>query len=240
MSERSRTGLLAEKIGMTRFFSDAGEHVPVTVLRVDHCQVTGVRTAEKDKYTAVQVGFGRRKAKHTSKPLRGQFAAHKLEPSRKVVEFRVPAGSPLPDVGAELVPSHFVVGQFIDVTGVTIGKGFAGVLKRHNFGGLRATHGVSISHRSHGSTGNRQDPGRVFKNKKMAGHMGATRVTMQNLAVVGVDDAQGLIFVKGGLPGSEGTVLMVRDAAKRALPKDAPMPAGVRKKAEKAAEESVS
>jgi len=185
-----RTGLLAQKVGMTRIFTAEGNHVPVTVLKVDQCQVVAVRTAGTDGYTAVQLGVGKAKVKNVSKPERERFAKAKVEPKKKLAEFRVPENALL-EVGAELSAEHFLVGQFVDVTGTTIGKGFAGVMKRHNFGGLRATHGVSVSHRSHGSTGQRQDPGKVFKNKKMAGHMGQVRVTTQNLKVVSTDAARG-------------------------------------------------
>jgi len=222
-----RSGVIAQKLGMTRIYTEAGEHVPVTVLRVDNCQVVAQRTAEKDGYTAVQLGVGRRKPKGTPKALRGHFARAEVEPKRKVAEFRVSPEN-LIAVGAEITAEHFVPGQFVDVTGTSIGKGFAGVIKRHNFGGLRATHGVSVSHRSHGSTGQRQDPGKVFKGKKMAGHLGAERVTTQNLQVVRTDADQGVILVKGAVPGAKGGWLLVRDAVKRALPKDAPKPAAIR------------
>ncbi|MGH6924477.1 MAG: 50S ribosomal protein L3, partial [Propylenella sp.] len=208
-----RSGVIAQKLGMTRVYTEAGEHVPVTVLRVDNCQVVAQRTAEKDGYTAVQLGVGTRKVKNTPKALRGHFARAEVEPKRKVAEFRVSPEN-LIDVGAEITAAHFVPGQYVDVTGTSIGKGFAGVIKRHNFGGLRATHGVSVSHRSHGSTGNNQDPGRVFKGKKMAGHMGDRRVTSQNLKIVSVDEDRGLILVKGAVPGAEGSWVMVRDAVK--------------------------
>jgi large subunit ribosomal protein L3 len=221
-----RTGLIAQKVGMTRLFGVDGSHVPVTVLKVEKCEVTAVRTAEGDGYTAVQLGVGTRKAKNVTKPMRGHFAKAKVEPKAKVGEFRVGEDALL-DVGSELHVGHFVAGQFVDVCGVSIGKGFAGAMKRHNFGGLRASHGVSVSHRSHGSTGNRQDPGRVFKGKKMAGHMGHRRVTVQNLEVFGVDPDRGLILVKGGVPGPKGGWLRVTDAVKCALPKQAPFPAAV-------------
>lgn len=230
MSAKRRTGLLAKKIGMTRLFDDKGTHVPVTVLQVEQCQVVAVKTQERDGYVALQVGVGKAKANRVTKPLRGHFAKAKVEPKKELVEFRVSPDAVL-EAGAEIAASHFVAGQFVDVTGVTIGKGFAGVMKRHNFGGLRATHGVSVSHRSHGSTGGRQDPGRVFKNKKMAGHMGVVRVTQQNLTVVAVDEAQGLIMIKGAVPGADGGYLQVRDAVKRLLPKDAPFPAGLKQAA---------
>ena len=209
-----RSGVIAQKLGMTRVYTEAGEHVPVTVLRVDNCQVVAQRTAEKDGYTAVQLGVGTRKPKGTSKALRGHFARAEVEPKRKVAEFRVSPEN-LIDVGAEITAAHFVPGQFVDVTGTTIGKGFAGVIKRHHFSGLRATHGVSVSHRSHGSTGQRQDPGKVFKGKKMAGHLGDVRVTTQNLQVVRTDADQGFILVRGAVPGAKGGWLLVRDAVKR-------------------------
>jgi large subunit ribosomal protein L3 len=222
-----RSGLIAQKVGMTRIFTDDGQHVPVTVLKVDNCQVVAVRTEEKDGYTAVQLGAGAIKVKNVTKPMRGHFAAARVEPKRKVAEFRVDADA-LIEVGAELSAAHFVPGQFVDVTGTSIGKGFAGGMKRWNFGGLRATHGVSVSHRSHGSTGNRQDPGKVFKNKKMAGHLGDERVTVQNLKVVSVDEARGLIMVKGAVPGSEGGWVRVFDAVKKKAPEGLPFPAGIK------------
>ncbi|MBB1247878.1 MULTISPECIES: 50S ribosomal protein L3 [unclassified Rhizobium] len=224
-----RSGVIAQKVGMTRIYTDAGEHVPVTVLRMEGCQVVAQRTEDKNGYTAVQLGAGVAKVKNVSKAMRGNFALAQVEPKAKLAEFRVSAENLL-DVGTELAASHFVPGQLVDVTGTSIGKGFAGAMKRHNFGGLRATHGVSVSHRSHGSTGNRQDPGRVFKNKKMAGHMGATRVTTQNLEVVSTDDDRGLILVRGAVPGSKGSWILVRDAVKAGVPADAPRPAGVRAK----------
>jgi large subunit ribosomal protein L3 len=224
-----RSGVIAQKVGMTRVYTEAGENVPVTVLRVDNCQVVGQRTEEAHGYTAVQLGVGRRKPKGTSKALRGHFAKAEVEPKRKVAEFRVSPEN-LIDVGAEITAAHFVPGQYVDVTGTSIGKGFAGVMKRHNFAGLRATHGVSVSHRSHGSTGQRQDPGKVFKGKKMAGHMGDVRVTTQNLKVVRTDPDQGIILVRGAVPGAKGGWLIVRDAVKKALPKEAPTPAAIRAK----------
>ena len=226
-----RTGLVATKVGMTRVFIADGSHVPVTVLKIDNLQVVGQRTKEKDGYVAVQLGIGTRKAKRTSRPLKGQYAKVKIEPKRKVVEFRVDEKG-LIEVGAELAASHFIAGQKVDVTGTTIGKGFAGVMKRWNFAGLEATHGVSVSHRSHGSTGQRQDPGRVFKGKKMAGHLGVERVTTQNLEVVSVDDDKGYIFIKGAVPGHDGAYVLVRDAVKKAAHKDAPVPAGLKAKKE--------
>jgi len=210
-----RSGVIAQKVGMTRVYNDAGEHIPVTVLRLENCQVVSHRTEEKNGYTAVQLGAGRSKVKNTPKAMRGHFAAASVEPKAKLVEFRVSADN-LIDIGAELTAGHFVAGQLVDVTGTTIGKGFAGAIKRHNFGGLRATHGVSVSHRSHGSTGSNQDPGRVWKGKRMAGHMGQTRVTTQNLEVVSTDEDRGLILVKGAVPGSKGSWIVVRDAVKSA------------------------
>jgi large subunit ribosomal protein L3 len=212
---------------MTRVFTEDGRHVPVTVLTVADCQVVAVRTEEKDGYTAVQLGAGRAKAKNTTKPMRGHFAAAQVEPKQYVAEFRVSPDA-LIAIGAELSAEHFVPGQRVDVTGTSIGKGFAGVMKRHNFRGLRATHGVSVSHRSHGSTGNRQDPGRVFKGKKMAGHMGARRVTGQNLEVVSVDAENGLILIKGAVPGARQGWVLVSDAVKRAAPDGLPFPAAVK------------
>ncbi|WP_439618655.1 50S ribosomal protein L3 [Shinella sp.] len=222
-----RSGVIAQKVGMTRVYNDAGEHIPVTVLRLDNVQVVAQRTQDKNGYTAVQLGAGTSKVKNTAKALRGQFAAASVEPKAKLVEFRVSEDN-LIDIGAELTASHFVTGQLVDVTGTTIGKGFAGAMKRHNFGGLRATHGVSVSHRSHGSTGNNQDPGKVWKGKRMAGHMGQTRVTTQNLEVVSTDEERGLILVKGAVPGSKGAWIVVRDAVKSGTPSDAPRPAAVR------------
>jgi len=222
-----RTGLLAQKLGMTRIFTADGNHVPVTVLKVDSCQVVAVRTEEKDGYTAVQLGVGKAKVKNVAKAERERFAQAKVEPKKKLAEFRVSADALL-EVGAELSVEHFLDGQFVDVTGTTIGKGFAGVMKRHNFGGLRASHGVSVSHRSHGSTGQRQDPGKVFKNKKMAGHMGQVRVTTQNLKVVSTDAARGLIMILGAVPGHEGGYVMVKDAVKRKAPADLPFPAAIK------------
>ncbi|WP_298727741.1 50S ribosomal protein L3 [uncultured Ferrovibrio sp.] len=222
-----RTGLVARKLGMTRLFTEDGTHVPVTVLKVDNCQVVAQRTEEKDGYTALQLGVDAAKPKNVSKALRGHFAKANVEPKRKLAEFRVPADA-LVEVGAELSVEHFIVGQFVDVTGTTIGKGFAGVMKRHNFRGLEASHGVSISHRSHGSTGQRQDPGKVFKGKKMAGHMGDRQRTQQNLQVVRTDAARGLIMLKGSVPGSEGQYVLVRDAVKKPRAKDLPMPAALK------------
>ncbi|MBI1273132.1 MAG: 50S ribosomal protein L3 [Alphaproteobacteria bacterium] len=234
MALKQRTGVLTEKLGMTRIFTDAGQHVPVTVLKLDSCQVVAVRSQEKNGYTALQIGVGACKAKHLTKAQRGHFAKAKVEPKKQMAEFRVSPDAVL-DVGAEILVTHFVPGQFVDVSATTIGKGFQGVMKRHNFSGLRASHGVSVSHRSHGSTGQRQDPGKVFKNKKMAGHMGAVRTTIQNLEVIAVDAEEGLIMVRGAVPGAEGSVVTVRDAVKRALPKDAPFPAGIKAAGEQSA-----
>lgn len=225
-----RTGLIAQKVGMTRLFTEGGDHVPVTVLKVEGCQVVAQRTQEKDGYTALQLGVGAAKVKRTSKALRGHFAKAKVEPKRRLAEFRVSPDA-LIEVGAELTADHFVLGQLVDVTGTTIGKGFAGVIKRHHFRGLRASHGVSISHRSHGSTGNRQDPGKTFKNKKMAGHLGDRRRTTLNIKVVATDSARGLLMVEGAVPGATGGYVLVRDAVKRAPPKDLPFPGAVRKSA---------
>lgn len=222
-----RTGVIAKKLGMTRFFDEAGVHVPVTVLSLDGCQVTGQRTHERDGYVALQLGAGAKKAKNTSKGERGHFAKALVEPKREVAEFRVSEDN-LIDVGAELLADHFVPGQKVDIQGVTIGKGFAGGMKRWNFGGLRATHGVSLSHRSLGSTGNRQDPGKTFKNKKMGGHLGVETVTTQNLTVFRVDPARGLILVKGAVPGAEGSYVKVSDAVKKPVPADAPRPGAFR------------
>jgi large subunit ribosomal protein L3 len=208
---------------MTRIFTDAGEHVPVTVLKLAQCQVLAHRTKDKNGYVALQLGAGTRRVSRLSKAERGNFAVAKVEPKRKIVEFRVSDDALIP-VGAEITADHFVVGQFVDVTGTSIGKGFAGPMKRWNFGGLRASHGVSISHRSHGSTGGRQDPGKTFKNKKMAGHMGVDRVTTLNLRVVQTDTERGLILVEGAVPGAKGGWITVRDAVKKKLPKDAPKP----------------
>src|SRR5688572_6999646 len=222
-----RSGLIAQKLGMTRVFTDEGEHVPVTVLKVDNVQVVAVCTEESDGYTAVQLGAGTAKVKNVTKPQRGHFAKAKVEPKRKLVEFRVDADA-LIEVGAELSAAHFVPGQLVDVTGTTIGKGFAGGMKRWNFGGLRATHGVSVSHRSLGSTGGRQDPGKVFKNKKMAGHMGQDRITTQNVKVVKTDVERGLIMVQGSVPGSKGGWIMIRDAVKKPLPQNVQSPGSFR------------
>ena len=218
-----RAGVIAQKVGMTRIFTDAGENVPVTVLKLDNCQVVSHRTEDKNGYTALQIGVGRAKVKNVSRAQRGHFAVARVEPKRKLAEFRV-APENMIDVGAEITADHFVEGQYVDATGTSIGKGFAGAMKRHNFGGLRASHGVSISHRSHGSTGQNQDPGRVFKGKKMAGHMGDVRVTTQNLLVVKTDAERGLILVHGAVPGSKGGWVLLRDAVKRRLPENVPFP----------------
>src|SRR5919205_3512807 len=218
-----RSGVIAQKVGMTRIFTDAGEHVPVTVLKVDSCQVVAHRTKEKNGYTALQVGVGKAKVKNVSAAERGRFAVAKVEPKKKLAEFRVSEDALIP-VGAEITADHFVPGQFVDVTGISTGKGFAGAMKRWNFGGLRASHGVSISHRSHGSTGGRQDPGKTFKGKKMAGHLGVERVTTLNLKVVQTDVARGLILVEGAVPGAKGGWITVRDAVKKRLPDAVPRP----------------
>lgn len=222
-----RSGVIAQKVGMTRVYNDAGEHVPVTVLRMENCQVVAQRTQEKNGYDAVQLGVGLAKVKNTPKAMRGHFAAVSVEPKAKLAEFRVSPDN-LIDVGAEITAEHFVPGQKVDVTGTSVGKGFQGVVKRHNFGTGRATHGNSLSHRIHGSTGQNQNPGKVFKGKKMAGHMGNTRVTTQNLEIVSTDVERGLIMVRGAVPGSKGTWIMVRDALKASLPENAPVPAAIR------------
>ena len=223
-----RTGLIAKKLGATSIYNDEGVETMVSVLSVENCQVVARKTKEKDGYSAVQLGVGLRKAKNVSKPMRGHFAKAKVEPKTKLAEFRVEEND-LFELGAELVPSHFVIGQYVDVVGITKGKGFAGAMKRWNFRGLEASHGVSVSHRSHGSTGQRQDPGKVFKGKKMAGHLGQERVTVQNLQIVSADDEQGLLFVRGAVPGTEDSFVLVRDAVKRSTPPTAPYPAGLRK-----------
>ena len=231
-----RSGLIAQKVGMTRIFTDDGTHVPVTVLKVDTVKVVSTRSEDKDGYTAVQLGYGLAKVKNVSKASRGHFAKAQVEPPKKVVEFRVTPDALL-DVGTELSANHFIAGQYVDVTGTSIGKGFAGAMKRHNFRGLEASHGVSVSHRSHGSTGQRQDPGKVFKNKKMAGHMGDVQVTTQSLTVVSTDADRGLILVKGAVPGAEGGWVLLRDAVKKKLPEGVPFPAGVKAPAAVGAEE---
>jgi large subunit ribosomal protein L3 len=222
-----RTGLIAKKLGMSRVFTDEGNHVAVTVLRVDNCQVVAQRTQERDGYIALQLGVGAAKVKNVTKPQRGHFAAAKVEPKAKLAEFRVSEDA-LVAVGAEITAAHFVPGQYVDVTGTSIGKGYAGGMKRHNFGGLRASHGVSISHRSLGSTGQRQSPGKTFKNKKMAGQLGNERVTTQSLEVVQSDIERGLILIKGSVPGSENGWVLIRDAAKRKAPDGLPFPAALR------------
>ena len=237
-----RSGVIAKKVGMTRLFMEDGKQIPVTVLQLDKLQVVAQRTEEKDGYTALQLGAGTAKAKRTSKAMRGHYAAAKVEPKRKLAEFRVDADAMI-EVGEEIIADHYFAGQYVDVAGTSIGKGFAGAMKRHNFGGLRASHGVSISHRSHGSTGQCQDPGKVFKGKKMAGHMGAARVTTQNLEVVKTDTARGLIMVKGAVPGSKGGWVTVKDAVKKPFPDNAVVPAALKSAADaaaKAAEEAAA
>lgn len=231
-----RSGLIAQKLGMTRVFAEDGGDIPVTVLKVDNCQVVARRTEESDGYSAVQLGAGQPKVKNVPKAMRGHFAKSKVEPKTKVVEFRVSADN-LIDVGAELTAEHFIPGQKVDVIGTSKGKGFAGAMKRHNFSGLRATHGVSISHRSHGSTGQCQDPGKVFKGKKMAGHMGAERVTIQNLSVVRTDLDRGLVLIRGAVPGAKNGWVLIKDAVKRALPDGVPFPAALRGAGEETAGE---
>lgn len=230
-----RSGVIAKKVGMTRIWTDAGDNVPVTVLKVDGLQVVATRTEEQNGYTAVQLGAGVRKVKHTTKAMRGHFAKAKVEPKRKLVEFRIAAENML-NVGDEISADHYIAGQLVDIAGTSIGKGFAGAMKRHNFAGLRASHGVSVSHRSHGSTGQCQDPGKVFKGKKMAGHMGAVRVTTQNLEVVSTDAERGLILIKGAVPGSKNGWVFIKDAVKKAVPEGLPYPAGLKAKDAPAAE----
>ncbi|MCC5957660.1 MAG: 50S ribosomal protein L3 [Natronohydrobacter sp.] len=237
-----RSGVIAKKLGMTRLFLEDGRQVPVTVLQLDGLQVVSTRTADKDGYTAVQLGAGTAKAKRVSAPMRGHFSKASVAPKRKLAEFRVSPEN-LIDVGEEITADHYFAGQFVDIAGTSIGKGFAGAMKRHNFGGLRASHGVSISHRSHGSTGQCQDPGKVFKGKKMAGHMGAARVTTQNLQVVKTDSDRGLIMVKGAVPGSKGGWVTIKDAVKKPFPENAILPAALKSAAEaarKAAEEAAA
>jgi large subunit ribosomal protein L3 len=237
-----RSGVIAKKVGMTRLFLEDGRQVPVTVLQLDKLQVVAQRTADKDGYSAVQLGAGTAKAKRTTQAMRGHFAVAKVEPKRKVAEFRV-APENLIKVGEEITADHYFEGQFVDVCGTSIGKGFAGAMKRHNFRGLEMTHGVSISHRSHGSTGQCQDPGKVFKGKKMAGHMGAAKVTTQNLQVVRTDAGRGLIMIKGAVPGSKGGWVTIKDAVKKPFPENAIMPAALKSAAEeasKAAEEAAA
>ena len=228
-----RSGIIAKKMGMTRLFMEDGRQVPVTVLQLDSLQVIAQRTVEKDGYTAVQLGAGTAKVKRVSKAMRGHFAAASVEPKRKITEFRV-APENMIAVGEEIIAAHYFEGQFVDVSGISIGKGFAGVMKRHNFGGLRATHGVSVSHRSHGSVGMCQDPGRIFKGKKMAGHMGTTRITTQNLQVVRTDADRGLIMVRGAVPGNKGGWVTVKDAVKKPIPQNVIYPAALRSHAEEA------
>ncbi len=228
-----RSGVIAKKVGMTRLFLEDGKQIPVTVLQLDKLQVVAQRTLEKDGYAAVQLGAGSAKAKRTSQAMRGHFSVAKVEPKRKIAEFRV-APENLIEVGEEITANHYFEGQFVDVSGTSIGKGFAGAMKRHNFGGLRASHGVSISHRSHGSTGQCQDPGKVFKGKKMAGHMGAARVTTQNLQVVRTDAGRGLIMVKGAVPGSKGGWVTIKDAVKKPTPENVIYPAALKSAAEEA------
>ena len=232
-----RSGVIAQKVGMTRVFTEAGEHIPVTVLKLDNCQVISHRTDEKHGYTALQLGSGTRKVKRLTKAERGNFSVAHVEPKRKLAEFRVTPEN-LIEVGAEITADHFIKGQRVDITGTSQGKGFAGAMKRWNFGGLRASHGVSVSHRAHGSTGNSQDPGKVFKGKKMAGQMGATRVTTQNLEVVGTDVDRGLLLIRGAVPGTKGGWVLVNDAIKKALPKDAPQPGAFRSAAAPAADDA--
>jgi len=234
-----RSGVIAQKIGMSRVFTDAGAHVPVTVLRLANCQVVAHRTMEKNGYVALQLGSGTRKVKNVTKAERGNFAIAKVEPKRKVAEFRVSEDALIP-VGAEITADHFLPGQYVDVTGTSIGKGFAGGMKRWNFGGLRASHGVSVSHRSIGSTGGRQDPGKTFKNKKMPGHMGVDRVTTLNLKVVQTDVERGLILIEGAVPGAKGGWITIRDAVKKAPPKDLPTPGKFRQVQEAAASEGAA
>jgi len=228
-----RSGIIAKKVGMTRLFMEDGRQIPVTVLQLDGLQVVAQRTVEKDGYTAVQLGAGSPKVKRVSKAMRGHFAAAKVEPKRKIAEFRVAPENLIP-VGEEIIAAHYFEGQYVDVSGTSIGKGFAGVMKRHNFGGLRASHGVSVSHRSHGSVGQCQDPGKIFKGKKMAGHMGSARITTQNLQVVRTDTDRGLILVKGAVPGNKGGWVTVKDAVKKPVPANVIYPAALRSAAEEA------
>lgn len=230
-----RTGLIARKEGMTRIFDEDGRHIPVTVLKVEECQVVAVRSEEKDGYTALQLGVGKAKVSRVSKANRGHFAKAKVEPKKKMAEFRV-SNENILEVGAEVGAKHFIPGQFVDVAGTSIGKGFAGAMKRHNFGGMRASHGVSVSHRAHGSTGQCQEPGKVFKGKKMAGQLGNVRVTTQNLEVVAIDEEMNLILVKGAVPGAKSGWVYVSDAVKKPLPEGVPMPAGLVERAAPKAE----
>lgn len=229
-----RSGVIAKKLGMTRLFMEDGRQIPVTVLQMDGCQVVAQRTADRDGYTAVQLGVGNVKAKNVTQPMRGHFAVAKVEPKRKLAEFRVSEDNMI-GVGEEITADHYFAGQYVDVAGTSIGKGFQGAMKRHNFSGLRASHGVSVSHRSHGSTGQCQDPGKVFKGKKMAGHMGSARVTTQNLEVVKTDSTRGLIMVKGAVPGSKGGWVTIKDAVKKPLPENVILPAALKSAAEAAA-----
>ena len=224
-----RSGIIAEKLGMTRILTEQGEHVPVTLLKVDNCQVTGIKTISKHGYAAVQVGVGQAKVKNVSKALRTQYVKSQIEPKKKVLEFRVSEDALL-SIGDEISVEHFVSGQYVDVTGITKGKSFAGVMKRHGFKGLRASHGVSITHRSHGSTGQRQDPGRVFKNKKMAGHMGCDRITTQNLQIFLTDVEAGIIVIRGNIPGLKGEFVTIRDAIKHTRPSSVPYPGAIVKR----------
>ncbi|MEM6973363.1 MAG: 50S ribosomal protein L3 [Pseudomonadota bacterium] len=228
-----RSGVIAKKLGMTRLFMADGKQVPVTVLQMQALQVVAQRTAERDGYTAVQLGTGAAKAKNVSKPMRGHYAKARVEPKRRLAEFRVSPDNMI-GVGEEITADHYFAGQYVDVAGTSIGKGFAGAMKRHNFGGLRASHGVSISHRSHGSTGQCQDPGKVFKGKKMAGHLGAARVTVQNLEVVRTDSERGLIMIKGAVPGSKGGWVTIKDAVKKPVPENVILPAALKSAAEEA------
>lgn len=232
-----RTGLIAQKLGMTRMFDDEGRHVPVTVLKIDNCQVVSVKTQDVNGYEAVQLGAGKAKLNRVSKPLRGHYAKSKVEPKKKLAEFRVSTEGLL-EVGAELGANHYVSGQYVDIAGTTIGKGFAGGMKRHNFGGLRASHGVSVSHRALGSTGQCQDPGKVFKGKRMAGQMGNVRATAQNLQIVHVDGDAGLVFVKGAVPGAKNGWVFLKDAVKHARHEEAPFPAGLKSDLKPANEET--
>lgn len=227
-----RTGVIAKKMGMTRLFQEDGRHVPVTVLSLEECQVVGARNQERDGYFAVQLGAGARKAKNVNKPQREAFAKAEVEPKARVAEFRVESEEGLLPIGATITADHYIAGQMVDIQGVTQGKGFAGAMKRWGFGGMRATHGVSISHRAHGSTGQNQDPGKVFKGKKMAGHMGSKNRTQQNLEIVRTDAARGLLFVRGSVPGSKGGWLLVKDAVKVALPEGVPFPGAMRRNAD--------
>lgn len=221
-----RTGLIAQKLGMTRVFDDAGNHLPVTLLKVDGCQVVAQRTEERDGYTALQLGVGAAKPKRVGKAMRGHFAKAKVEPKQRLAEFRVSEDAML-DTGVEISAAHFLAGQYVDVAGTSIGKGFAGAMKRYNFKGLSASHGISLSHRSHGSTGQCQYPGKVFKGKKMAGHMGDERVTIQNLRIVSTDPEDGLIAIEGAVPGSRGSYVLLSDAIKKSAPDDLPFPAAI-------------